>query len=317
MPSVLSLRAFCLIIEVGTVTAAAGSLGRTQPQVSRLISELEQEVGFSLFFRQRRRLVPTQRGSRLYTDVKRALNGLDDVDRIAEEIRTDSEAVLRILIPPYAAGTILPRALKSFVGRFPERRYSVEIITRNSLGAWVSFHPFDVGMASVPFDLPAIHSEPFATVDTVVAMPAEHPLAGKDVVDIHDLVGVPFIAMNRSTPMQRIVSQIAQSNGVELNVVGETTTSVSACEMVAHGLGVTVVDAIIPLAMNLPGIVFRRWSPGYRSQYGLIFPVAAKPSKAALDFSSILVETTLGLDPDFVRRTRLNRHSPHPDHRSA
>src|SRR5882672_4336090 len=94
MPSIQALRAFVAIMEAGTVTAAAERLRRTQPQVSRLIAELEQDIGFSLFFRERRRLIPTLRGSRLYVDVRRALNGLDEIERVAEEIRTDTEAVL-------------------------------------------------------------------------------------------------------------------------------------------------------------------------------------------------------------------------------
>lgn len=288
-------------MEVGTVTAAAESLLRTQPQVSRLISELEQDVGFPLFFRQRRRLVPTQRGSRLYADVKRALNGLDEIDRIAEEIRTDTEAVLRILVPPYAAGTVLPGALKAFVGRFPERRYTVEIISRNSMGTWISFHPFDVGIASLPFDLPAIQVHPFATVETVVVVPAAHLLAEKPMLDIADLAGVPFIAMSRNTPMRRLVDEVARSNGVKLHIVGETATSVSACEMVAQGLGIAIVDALVPLTMHSKDIAFRRWTPGHRSQFGLLYPAAAKPSNAARDFSSILVETTLAMDPHLVQ----------------
>ena len=177
MLGVQQLRAFIAVFENGTVTGAAASLGRTQPQVSRLISSLEAGVGFPLFVRERRRLVPTQRGARFYDEVKPALDGLDNIARLGEEIRRDTEAVLRILVPPYAAHTILPRALARFCARYPERRYSVEILARNAMGSWITFHPFDVGVAALPFEIPAIKVKRFAAVETVVVMPKGHPLA--------------------------------------------------------------------------------------------------------------------------------------------
>ena len=55
------LRAFVAVVEAGTVTAASAAIGRTQPQVSRLVSGLEEAVGFALFVRENRRLLLTQR----------------------------------------------------------------------------------------------------------------------------------------------------------------------------------------------------------------------------------------------------------------
>ncbi|AHK47340.1 putative LysR, transcriptional regulator (plasmid) [Ensifer adhaerens OV14] len=301
MRNVLSLRAFVALMEIGTVTGAAESIRRTQPQVSRLIAELEQEVGFRLFFRDRRRLVPTQRGGLLYAEVKRALNGLDEIDRIAEEIKTDSEAVLRILVPPYAAATVLPRALCKFRDHHPERRYTVEIVSRSAMGSWISFHPFDIGIASLPFELPSIRVRSFATVDTVVVMPKAHALAAKPIIDIRDLGRFPFIAMSRNTPLRRMLDETMLAAGVRANIIGETATSVSACEMVSQGLGITIVDALPPIVLD-PGLVdIRPWKPGFRSLFGLIFPAAATQSNAANDFASILVETTFSMDERYVR----------------
>lgn len=42
----------------GSATAAAGRKGLTQPAVSRLIAQLEQDVGFELFYREKGRLTP-------------------------------------------------------------------------------------------------------------------------------------------------------------------------------------------------------------------------------------------------------------------
>ena len=53
------LEAFRETMQCGSVTAAAARMGMTQPAVSRLIAQLEQEAGFGLFYRDKGRLSPT------------------------------------------------------------------------------------------------------------------------------------------------------------------------------------------------------------------------------------------------------------------
>src|SRR6516165_12292643 len=60
------LQAFRAVFEAAAVTRAAERLHTTQPAVSRLIGDLEAELGLALFVRQRRRLVPTAEGRAFY-----------------------------------------------------------------------------------------------------------------------------------------------------------------------------------------------------------------------------------------------------------
>src|SRR5271170_3715429 len=106
MYTIQGLRAFVAVCQQGTVTAAAEAIHRTQPQVSRLISELEAELGFALFVREGRRLTLTVRGIRFFDDAKRTLASFDDIGRIASELRTVKDAPVRILAPAHAAHSV-------------------------------------------------------------------------------------------------------------------------------------------------------------------------------------------------------------------
>ena len=78
--------AFRAVMLTGTATEAAQVLGISQPAISRLVSDLEQEIGFKLFDRVGRRVVPTAEAQILIEEVKRALTGLDQIRETASEI---------------------------------------------------------------------------------------------------------------------------------------------------------------------------------------------------------------------------------------
>ncbi|NJM06416.1 LysR family transcriptional regulator [Candidatus Gracilibacteria bacterium] len=72
-------RSFLVIYRVGTVTGAAEERGLTQPALTQHLAGLEAVVGEPLFTRTARRMLPTERGKALYTQVVGAIEVLDRV----------------------------------------------------------------------------------------------------------------------------------------------------------------------------------------------------------------------------------------------
>ena len=240
MSSLQHYRAFIAVMEAGSVTGAAQAIGRTQPQVSRLIAALERELGFELFAREHRRLVPTQRGGRFFEEARRALNGIDNLGVIAGEIARGSEDVLRILAPTYVGYSFLPAALARLRARLPKQRFAVEIVARNSIGSWIAFHPFDVGVAALPFDHPGIKVDRLATVETVVVLPKGHRLSAKRIISIDDLDGEQFVTLGRNTPLRQRLDQVFHAHGITPNFVVESSSSSSASCTGACAAGVAI-----------------------------------------------------------------------------
>src|SRR3712207_770227 len=98
-----SLQAFRLTVLTGSVSAAAETMGRTQPAVSRLLKELEEDVGFRLFDRVKGRLQPTSEARLFFEEVQRSFIGLDRIASIAGEIRRGRRGTLAIASLPAAA----------------------------------------------------------------------------------------------------------------------------------------------------------------------------------------------------------------------
>ena len=106
------LEAFAAVMSTGSVTAAGRLLGRSQPAISRLLQELEAEIGYALFARSGPRVTPTEQGFLLYDDVERALSSLRQIRDRAEEIaRGQAQPLLLAATSALAAG-LVPDALK-------------------------------------------------------------------------------------------------------------------------------------------------------------------------------------------------------------
>ncbi len=72
-------RSFIEVYRVGTVSGAAQVLHLTQPAVSQHIAALESALGQSLFQRTPRRMLPTDEGKRLYTQIVEAIEKLESI----------------------------------------------------------------------------------------------------------------------------------------------------------------------------------------------------------------------------------------------
>src|SRR3954468_19993320 len=73
------LDAFAAVMSAGSITGAARLLGRSQPAVTRLIQDLETNLGFELLHRNGPRITTTDRGLLFHDEVERLLVGLKHI----------------------------------------------------------------------------------------------------------------------------------------------------------------------------------------------------------------------------------------------
>jgi len=97
------LKAFKAVVENGSFTAAADSLGVSQPRVSLLVRRLEDQLGFPLFVRTTRRTRPTPEGAEFLACARRILDALDGAESTARKLRQRIRGRLRLGAPQFSA----------------------------------------------------------------------------------------------------------------------------------------------------------------------------------------------------------------------
>lgn len=297
------LQAFHAVFDAGSVTHAAVRLHSTQPAVSRLISDLEAELGLALFVRQRRRLVPTEEGRTFYREAEKALAAVDQIIDIARDIRTLKGAHLRVVAPMLTAFGILPAAIAAFRGAHPHTRVSLEIKDLRDIADWVANGPFDIGVTALPFEDARVECELLVTVPQVLVLPKGHELATKRVVRLKDL-GSEAMILPSGNPPRSVIAAAFEASRLKINSTIDTSSAFSVCQLVARGLGLGVVDPFtFELASGL-GLVARPLRPTIEYPFGFFFPTH-RPRSALV--SAFVLAVRSAVQPR--NRTPLTRES--------
>lgn len=130
MDTIAAMRMFTRVVETGSFSAAGRQLGTAPSSVSRLIGELEYDLGARLFHRTTRKLSLTEAG-RLYH--ARAIGILLDVEEAwlaVSEITDAPSGVLRVNIPASLACRHMIPAVSAFQERYPAVRTAVSVTDR-------------------------------------------------------------------------------------------------------------------------------------------------------------------------------------------
>jgi DNA-binding transcriptional LysR family regulator len=295
------LKAFRAVMQTGTVTGAAAIMLRTQPQVSRMIANLEAALDLRLFEREGRRLLPTEAGLQFLQYAEPLLLGLDGARGAAQDIKHRRGRPLIISAEPFLLHALVPEAIQS-LSRHQDIKCAADICMRG-LGLWMSRGAADLGVVALPFAQTDMERIVFAEAELVAVLPPGHPLAQKQLIQLTDLTGEKFIALRPSTLLRAQIDIAAAGAGINLDTVLETTSGVTACDFVARGLGVTIADPIVAASFLPVGVTVRRLTLGLRLSYGYLLPKGTEGSEQISPVVAALADAALRLGGEFVRLT--------------
>lgn len=120
------LRAFCLVVDLGSITVAAKRLGETKGSISRRLSRLEEKLEVLLVRRSPRLVQATEQGLAYRLSVGRALEQLDDAHRGLAHARSVPSGSLRVTAPYDLGEAVFAPLVAAFSARYP--KIAVEMI---------------------------------------------------------------------------------------------------------------------------------------------------------------------------------------------
>ena len=262
-------------------------MGLTQSAVSRLITQLENEVGFKIFDRRQGRLHLTPEGQYFYAEVSKILEGLDQLKLMASDISTLTVGSLKIIAMPALGFGLLPTAIEQIQARYKRLKISVDLASREAVEGEILKARHDIGLVTLPIENEALDVEPLFGIDCVCVLPLDHPLRDQPVIRAEDLENQPFISIEPGTLFRYRTDELFGKLGIKRQLRLEAQSTIMVCNLVAQNLGVSLVHRFIAEAFE-NRILIKPFEPAITLEYGLVFPAGQQRSRTVEELVEML-----------------------------
>ncbi len=277
------LRAFDAVAEELHFGRAAQRLGTSQPAVSRLIRELEEELGACLLERTSRSTSLTPAGTAFRAPARQCLDHADMARRAAREKVMNGIQRIRIGVAMGGSQPTLGEALKLFTAAHPAAEVATTAIDEASLAYEVTRGRVDIAVAwdgSIPNGL---KSHRFISVPMSVLVSRDHRLARKSAVSLADIANERIIMPSRDRNPVILATYRSYTNELGFNpqVIADVSNMDSLLALVAGGVGVG--NAPVTPQLRYPGVKTLRQEPRFELEYRAVWCDSTPSVRAMLD----------------------------------
>lgn len=290
MLNMRQIEAFRATVATKSVTGASRLLNISQPSVTRLLSDLETKLGFKLFVRLHRGMMPTEEARLFYAEVQRSFLGLQELQSVAIEIRDNSRSRMVLGATPAVSLEFIPAA----IAEFSKNHHAVQIETHVSSSDRIYDYVQSarVSLAVItPFEAVSDDIQVLATREFpyVAVMSRDHPLAGSrraiDItkVDVGAMIGPPPEFLASRCKNDSVRAEIQKRSKITIDV------SFTAAAMARHRLGVALIDPFTAMFFREdPELCIHRFVDGPIFPFILAQPKRLMASQLQADFVDVI-----------------------------
>ncbi len=296
------IEAFKAVVEAASVTRAATVMNISQPSVSRLISSLEQTIGFALFERQKGRLLPTPEAMLFYDEIQKYFYTMQRLAHTAADIRTLAVGQLRLGAFVALSIAITPAVIRRFNQTHPQMHVSSVSTQSRQIVDLITSRFADLGIVDPVSTTSAVRVERKWNFRCVCALPRGHRLAKRDVISTAQLMEENVIGLQREF-LSRHAEGAALYDKLEPDLRIRVHQSIAACAIVSEGCGIAIVDPFTARHYSSGGIVVRPLEATIPFGISIISSPEAPLSVAARTFLTFFdeeIEIAMRSDPTIV-----------------
>ena len=241
------LEAFLAIVDQGSLRKAAEALGMTQPPLSRQIQQLEAELKVKLFERSAAGMLLSGAGQELVYHARAILDRTMQAARDMQSALDDPMNRLAIgYIDDFQQG-FLSGLLHDFARQRPGLKLRSSLALTVDLFERLRRGQIDAGFVTLPLPMSArtLNLIRFSPVPIVAVLPASHPLAGEQRLNLRQLSQERFIypAIAAESGFSVQITSMFQRAGYKLEVALEAWPTVHIVQFVQRGFGITLTMA--------------------------------------------------------------------------
>jgi DNA-binding transcriptional LysR family regulator len=255
------LRYFVAVADEGNFSRAAAKVRVAQPSLSQQIRKLEAEIGQPLFDRLPRSVVLTEAGRCFIEYARQILASIGDARRSVDELKEAVTGKLAVGAIPTIAPYVLPELVVKFQKDYPEVTLELVEDVTDGITQRIDAGELDVALASTCEQSPSLRRESLGSEPLLALVPETDPLAAKALVELDDLKVQRFLLLHEMHCLSQQVHYFLETRRLrpEIALAGSQLTTIA--QMVAAGIGVSIVPQMMVKHQATPGCVSLPFAP--------------------------------------------------------
>lgn len=274
-------------LELGSMTAAAAQLGYSQSGITRMISALEDEVGFSLIVRNKKGIKLTENGAAMLPLLREVVRAQNDAKQLSADILGTVCGVLTIGSYYSISAMWMPELLKQFLGKYPGVKVRVREGGNREMARWLAEKSADLCFCAEQ-EKSVCDWIPLFNDEMVAWLPADHPLRNAPAFPVKQLEKEQFIHTQPGEDTE--IDRLLASLNLHPEVYFSTRDAFTTYNLVSAGLGMSFNQRLISKNWN-GNIVTLPFDPPQYVSLGIAVPNLEEASPAAKRFIELAKKT--------------------------
>jgi len=240
LPTVKQLRYVCAVAEYRHFGKAAESCFVSQSALSTGISELEQNLGISLFERGSKVLI-TPAGEHLVNEAQQILGQLHQFVEHVEQLKGTFKTELKLGVIPTIAPFLLPKILKSFRKEYPDSKLFIREDQSNNLLNLLTKGELDLLLFALPYDTSGFDVLPLFEDELVLCLPKQHIFNEQKMISLADLKKQDILLLEGGHCLRDQTLKACQLQTNDITIPYQATSLSTLVQMVANNIGITLI----------------------------------------------------------------------------
>ena len=230
---------FYYVARYGNITKAAAALGSNQPNVTRIIKLLEEQLGCRLLIREARGISLTEEGKRLYSHVEIACRQLFEAQEEIGGQREGRGGTVKIGATETALHLFLLDILRDFKREYPTVRIKIQNHTTPEILRQVTDGKLDLAVVTAPFEATGmLRCEKVRAFRDILAGGEAYRDLGKKELSVEDIKAYPLIGLGEGTATYEVYRDFFAAHKIELEPDMEVATSDLILPLIENNLGI-------------------------------------------------------------------------------
>lgn len=237
---------FFAVGKYKNITRAAQELFSSQPAVTRVIHNMEAELGCQLFVRNKAGVEFTREGKELYDLIETPCNLLLRADQDIYQSVGWQEGTIHIGTTDTALHCFLFDFLEVFRQEHPEVHFKIYTGSSSRMISRLERGEVDLVFNTTPFlNKPALSANPVRAFNDILVGGSQYRNLSEKAVSLKDIQNHPFILLSRGMQYRQFCDEFFRKHGVHIEPALEADSSGLIVPMVIHNWGL----AFVPQAM--------------------------------------------------------------------